>query len=63
MSRNNHQQTWGNQRLTIKETQYPGWYKDTIGKGLWSGEDKEVAQGNIDLTNNWEDQYTESSVL
>ena len=25
-----------------KETQYPGWYKDTKGKELWSGEDDEV---------------------
>ena len=26
-----------------KETQYPGWYKDTTGEGLWSGEDdKEI---------------------
>ena len=22
-----------------KEMQYPGWYKDTTGKGLWSGDD------------------------
>ena len=24
-----------------KETQYPGWHKDTTGKGLWSKKDNE----------------------
>ena len=30
-----------------KEIQYPGWYKDNIGKELWSGECDEVSKGNI----------------
>ena len=28
-----------------KETQYPGWHKDTTGKEFWSGKDNEVPQG------------------
>ena len=48
-----------------KETQYPGWHKDTTGKGLWSVEDNDVSYGNkdfwgnIDLMDNWRDQDTD----
>ena len=33
-----------------KEIQYPGWHKDTNGKGLWNKEDKKVPWGNIEVT-------------
>ena len=52
-----------------KESQYPGWHKDTTRKGLWIGEDDEVplgdrdVLGNIEMTGVWWDQPAESSVL
>ena len=52
-----------------KETQYPGWNKDTTRKGLWSGEDNEVSRGdrdvwgNIEMTGDWRDQQAINSVL
>ena len=30
-----------------KETQYPGWHKDTTKNGLWGGEDNEVPWGDV----------------
>ena len=52
----------GNQRQTVniaykttpmegqqKETNYPGWHKDTIRKGLWSGEDDGVPEGDREV--------------
>ena len=47
-----------------KEIQYPGWHKDTTGKGLWCGEDNEVpwedmdVWGNIKTMDGWRDQQT-----
>ena len=52
-----------------KETQYPRWYKDATGKELWNEESNEVPQenrdvwGNINLMDDWWDQYTDSSIL
>ena len=46
-----------------KETQDLRWHKDATGKVLWIGEDNELSQGNIDLMDGWQDQYTDSSVL
>ena len=37
-----------------KETQYPGWHKDTTRKGLWGGEDNEVPSGDMDVWGNIE---------
>ena len=33
-------------RETRKKYQYPEWYENTTGKGLWSGKDNEVSQRN-----------------
>ena len=43
-----------------KEIQYPGWHKDTIGKGLWSGEDDEVPYGDKDI---WGNMYRDDRRL
>ena len=29
------------------EIQYPGWNKDTTGKGLWCGEDNNISWGDM----------------
>ena len=35
-----------------KGIQYSMWHNDTIGKGLWSGEDNEVPKRNRDVRGN-----------
>ena len=43
-----------------KETQYPGWHKDTTVKGFWGEENNRRNsnfQGNIDLIDNWRDLH------
>ena len=47
-----------------KETQYPGWHKDATGKGLWSGENNGVPEGDGEVWgNSWRDQQSKGSVL
>ena len=52
-----------NEGITEKNT------RNSTRKGLWSGEDNEVPQGNMDLRGNidlmegWRDQYTDNRVL
>ena len=35
-----------------KDIQYPGWYRNTTVKELWSGENHEVSEGNRDVWGN-----------
>ena len=45
-----------------KEIQYPGWDKDTTGKGLWNGKDNEVPWGDRDVWGNIEMTGDEEAV-